>query len=34
MTEIATIDWYGRWETSIFSENTAIFEFENCHLER
>ena len=26
MTEIATIDWFGRWETSVFSENTAIFE--------
>ena len=25
MTEIATIDWYGRWGTSVFSENTAIF---------
>ena len=25
MTEIATIDWFGRWETSFFSENTAIF---------
>ena len=25
MTEIATIDWFGRWETSVFSENTAIF---------
>ena len=27
MTEIATIDWFGRWETSVFSENTAIFIF-------
>ena len=26
MTEIATIDWFGRWGTSVFSENTAIFE--------
>ena len=25
MTEIATIDWFGRWGTSVFSENTAIF---------
>ena len=25
MTEIATIDWFGRWETSVNSENTAIF---------
>ena len=27
MTEIATIDWFGKWGTSIFSENTAIFLF-------
>ena len=27
MTEIATIDWFGRWETSVFSENTAVFYF-------
>ena len=26
MTEIATIDWFGRWGTSVFSENTAIFK--------
>ena len=26
MTEIATIDWCGRWGTSVFSENTAIFK--------
>ena len=26
MTEIATIDCFGRWGTSVFSENTAIFE--------
>ena len=26
MTEIATIDWFGRWGTSVFSENTAIFD--------
>ena len=27
MTEIATIDWFGRWRTSVFfSENTAIFQ--------
>ena len=25
MTEIATTDWFGRCETSVFSENTAIF---------
>ena len=25
MTEIATIDWFGRWGTSVFTENTAIF---------
>ena len=25
MTEIATLDWFGRWGTSVFSENTAIF---------
>ena len=25
MTEIAIIDWFGRWGTSVFSENTAIF---------
>ena len=25
MTEIATIDWFGRWGTSVFSENTALF---------
>ena len=25
MTEIATIDWFGRWGTSVFSGNTAIF---------
>ena len=24
MTEIAMIDWFGRWGTSVFSENTAI----------
>ena len=23
MTEIATIDWFGRWGTSVFSENTS-----------
>ena len=26
MTEIATIDWFGRWGTSAFSENTAVFD--------
>ena len=31
MTEIATIDWFGRWGTSVFSENTAIFSF-HCQL--
>ena len=25
MTEIATIDWFERWGTSVFSENTAIY---------
>ena len=25
MTEIAIIDWFGKWGTSVFSENTAIF---------
>ena len=25
MTKFATIDWFGRWGTSGFSENTAIF---------
>ena len=25
MTEIATIDWFGRWGISVFSENAAIF---------
>ena len=25
MTEIATIDWFGRWGTSVFFGNTAIF---------
>ena len=29
MTEIASIDWFGRWGTSVFSENTAIFIFYN-----
>ena len=27
MTELATVDWFGRWGTSVFSENTAIFSF-------
>ena len=27
MTEIATIDWFGRWGTSVFSENTVILPF-------
>ena len=27
MTEIATIDWFGKWGTSVFSENTAILPF-------
>ena len=30
MTEIATIDWFGRWGTSVFSENTAIFILNVC----
>ena len=25
MTEIATTGWFGRWGTSVFSENVAIF---------
>ena len=25
MTEIGTIDWFARWGTPVFSENTAIF---------
>ena len=25
MTEIATTYWFGRWGTSVFSENTTIF---------
>ena len=25
MTEIGTIDWFGRWGTFVFSVNTAIF---------
>ena len=24
MTEMATIDWFGRWGTSVFSENIAF----------
>ena len=32
MTEIATIVWFGRWGTSVFSENTAIFFFVVCVL--
>ena len=27
MTEIATIDWFGRLGTAVFSGNTAIFEY-------
>ena len=27
MTEMATIDWFRRWGTSVFSENTAIYNF-------
>ena len=26
MTEIAIIDSFGRWGTSVFSENTAVFD--------
>ena len=36
MTEIATIDWFGRWGTSVFSENSAIFKLifaHNCLLQ-
>ena len=33
MTEIASIDWFGRWGTSVFSENTAIFIFYNYSLD-
>ena len=29
MTEIATIDSFGRWEASVFSENTAIFKIQD-----
>ena len=30
MTEIATIDWFGRWgNQTVFSENTAIFSVNN-----
>ena len=29
MTKIATIDWFGRYGTSVFSENTAIFTIRN-----
>ena len=25
MTEIVTVDWFGRWGTFVLSENTAIF---------
>ena len=32
MTEMATIDWFGRWGASVFSENTAIFSIENAML--
>ena len=32
MTEIATIDRFGRWGTSVFSENTAIFVLINLML--
>ena len=31
MTGIATIDWFERWGTSVFSENTAIFSFFHCY---
>ena len=33
MTEIATIDWFERWGTSVFSENTAIFKIKYCLTE-
>ena len=31
MTGIATIDWFGRWGTSVFSENMAIFILQLLH---
>ena len=34
MTEIATIDWFGRWGTSVFSKNTAIFDVTKIILMR
>ena len=27
MTEIVNTDWFGKWGTSVFSENTAILTF-------
>ena len=27
MTEFATIDWFGGWGSSVFSENIALFIF-------
>ena len=32
MTEIATIDWFGRWGTSVFSENTSMFIYKIYNL--
>ena len=32
MTEIATIDWFGRLGTSVFSENTDIFFVKFCPI--
>ena len=32
MTEIATINWFGRYRTSVFSENTAIFVFFKSYI--
>ena len=31
MTEIASIDWFGMWRTTVFSENTAIFFIRKCY---
>ena len=32
MTEISTIDWFGRLATSVFSENTATLSFDFEYL--
>ena len=31
MIKIGTIEWFGRWGTSVFSENTAIFSSYAVH---